>query len=158
MTPVLPELGRVLPPDVQLDGELVAYDRDGRPDFHRLTARMLHGDRSVVVTYAVFDVLAVKGLATTTQPYAQRRALLEPLDLEREGVQLVATFEDGAALFDAIVRLELEGVVAKRQRDRYRAGERVWVKTKNRAAPRFEEEQAGLRRGIETRRGARTKA
>jgi bifunctional non-homologous end joining protein LigD len=116
---------------------------------------MLHRDRSVVVTYAVFDVLAVEGLATTTQPYTQRRALLETLDLEQEGVQLVATFEDGAALFDAIGRLELGGVVAKRERDRYRAGERVWVKTQNRAAPRFEEERAGLRRSIEKGRGTR---
>jgi bifunctional non-homologous end joining protein LigD len=103
MSALLPELGRVLPPDVQLDGELVAYGRDGRPDCHRLSSRMLHGDRSVAVTYAIFDVLGVEGVATTAQPYAQRRALLETLDLEREGVQLVATFEDGQALFDATV-------------------------------------------------------
>jgi bifunctional non-homologous end joining protein LigD len=31
MSGLLPWLGRLLPPDVQLDGELVAYDRDGRP-------------------------------------------------------------------------------------------------------------------------------
>jgi bifunctional non-homologous end joining protein LigD len=158
MSGLLPELGRLLPPDVQLDGELVAYDRDGRPDFHRLSARMLHGDSTVVVTYVVFDVLAVEGLATTMQPHAHRRALLETLGLQREGVQLVATFEDGQALFDAIVALDLEGVVAKRQHDRYRAGERVWVKTKNRGAPRFEEEREGLRRSSEWPRAARAQA
>lgn len=146
MSELLPELAAALPADAQLDGELVAYDADGRPDFHRLSARMLHGDTSIAVTYVVFDVLAVEGLATTSQPYADRRALLEALDLERLGVQLVATFDDGAALFDAIVELELEGVVAKRERDPYRPGERLWVKTKNRSAPRFEEERAGIGR------------
>ena len=85
---------------MQLDGELVAYGRDGRPDFHRLTARMLHGDKTIPVTYVVFDVLAAEGMATTALPYAERRALLEALDLERPGVQLVATFDEGAALFD----------------------------------------------------------
>jgi bifunctional non-homologous end joining protein LigD len=143
MSELLPELAAALPVDVQLDGELVAYDADGRPDFHRLSARMLHGDTSIAVTYVVFDVLAAEGLATTSQPYADRRALLEALDLEQLGVQLIATFDDGAALFDAIVELELEGVVAKRERDPYRPGERLWVKTKNRSAPRFEQERAG---------------
>jgi len=54
MTDLLPEFADALPPDVQLDGELVALDVDGRPDFHRLAARMLHGHRGIV-----FDVLAV---------------------------------------------------------------------------------------------------
>jgi ATP-dependent DNA ligase len=79
-------------------------------------------------------------------PYSERRTLLETLELERPGVQLVATFDDGPALLDAIVRLDLEGVVAKRERDRYRPGERAWVKTKNRATARFVEELAGVGR------------
>src|SRR3954452_11588156 len=62
MTPLLPELAHALPPDVQLDGELVALDGDGRPDFHRLGARMLHGGAGIRVTLFVFDVLAVEGL------------------------------------------------------------------------------------------------
>jgi integrase len=36
MTAKLPELVDVLPPDVQLDGELIAWGDDGNPDFHRL--------------------------------------------------------------------------------------------------------------------------
>jgi|SRR5215211_298761 len=38
---------QALPADVQLDGELVAWDHTGRPDWHRLDARVLHGDTSV---------------------------------------------------------------------------------------------------------------
>jgi hypothetical protein len=36
MSGLLPELAVSVPPDVQLDGELGAWDRDGHPDFHRL--------------------------------------------------------------------------------------------------------------------------
>src|SRR3954454_6220714 len=95
MTPALPALGGALPRDVQLDGELVALADDGTPDFHRLSRRMLHGATAVAVAYFVFDVLAVEGLPTTMLPYAERRALLEELDVEGERVRLVATFEDG---------------------------------------------------------------
>jgi bifunctional non-homologous end joining protein LigD len=74
---LLPELARTLSASVQLDGELVALDRDGRLDFHRLGARMLHGRAGIAVTLFVFDVLAVEGLPTTPRPYSERRALLE---------------------------------------------------------------------------------
>jgi bifunctional non-homologous end joining protein LigD len=146
MTTLLPELAETLPPNLQLDGELVALDRDGRPDFHRLSARMLHGDRSIAVTYFVFDVLVVEGLPVTSQPYAERRALLEELEIEGPHVRLVATFEDGEALFEAVCDRGLEGVVAKRERDPYRPGERAWVKVKNRATARFAEERDGVGR------------
>jgi bifunctional non-homologous end joining protein LigD len=142
MTDKLPGLGRMLPPDVQLDGELVAWDESGHPDFHRLSSRMLHGDMSIPVTLMVFDVLAVEGLSVMGQPYSKRRELLETLNVESAGVQLVATFEDGEALFQVICDHGLEGVVAKRLRDPYRSGERLWQKTKNRATPRFAEERA----------------
>jgi hypothetical protein len=107
---------------------------------------MLHGRPSIAVTYFVFDVLAVDGLFTAMQPYSERRALLEQRELETERVRLVATFEDGEALFAAVCERELEGVVAQRVRDPYQLGERVWVKTKNRASARFAEERDGVGR------------
>jgi bifunctional non-homologous end joining protein LigD len=146
MTRLLPELADALPPDVQLDGELVALGADGRPDFHRLSGRMLHRDGSIAVTYFVFDVLAVEGLPTTALPYCERRELLEQLEVEGPRVRLVATFEDGEALYRVVCGQGLEGIVAKRERDPYRPGERGWVKTKNRATARFVEERDGVAR------------
>ena len=151
MTHLLPEFRKSVPEGVQLDGELVALAADGRPDFHRLTSRMLHGRTGIALTLFVFDVLAVEGLATTMEPYSERRAILEELDLENQRVKLVATFEDGEALFAAVCERGLEGVVAKRDHDPYRPGDRVWVKTKNRATARFAEERDGVGRG---RRGS----
>jgi bifunctional non-homologous end joining protein LigD len=136
MTPLLPELEQALPPNVQLDGELVALDAEGRPDFHRLSERMLHGRDSIGVTYNVFDVLAFDGESTTHEPYRARRQLLEALTFHGARARVVPTFPDGEALFAAVCEYGLEGVIAKRERDVYRPGERLWVKTKNRAAPR----------------------
>ncbi len=79
----------------------------------------------------------------TSQPYSDRRALLEELVAETRYIRL-ATFEEGQALFDVMCERGLEGVVAKRRRDPYRPGERLWVKTKNRSAARFAEELAGV--------------
>jgi len=64
------------------------------------------------------------------------------LNVEGSDVKLVATFEDGLALFNAVCTRGLEGVVAKRLRNAYRPGDRLWVKTKNRATARFAEERA----------------
>ncbi len=85
------------------------------------------------------------------QPYSERRALLEQLDLETERVRLVATFEDGEALFAVVCERRLEGIVAKRSAGAYRPGERGWVKTKNRQTARFSEERDGVGRRARAR-------
>ena len=121
MSPLLPELGS-LPENLQLDGEIVALDENGLPDFHRLSSHSpLHKRGGIAVVYFVFDVLAAAGLATTALTYAKRRALMEELDVERTQVKLVATLGDGEALFDAVCARGLEGVVAKRLCDPYKA-------------------------------------
>ena len=56
------------PAVVQLDRELIALDGDGRPDFHRVADRMLHGRVGIAVTLFVFDVLSVEGFPVTSQP------------------------------------------------------------------------------------------
>src|SRR3954451_24381843 len=77
---------------VIVDGELVALDGYGRPDFgllqHRMhvttpTAELI--DR-VPVQYVVFDLLHRKDRSLLELPYGRRRELLERLDLERPGL------------------------------------------------------------------------
>jgi bifunctional non-homologous end joining protein LigD len=148
MTNLLPEMATSLPPNVQLDGEIVALNADGVPDFHRLGSRLLHGHQRISVTYFIFDVLAIDGLPVTAQPYRKRRELLEALEVEGAHTRLVATFEDGEALFRVVCDRGLEGVVAKRGRDPYRPGSRGWIKSKNRATPRYAEELVGVIRRL----------
>jgi ATP-dependent DNA ligase len=75
-----PELAD-LPKGLVLDGELVAFALDGRPSFPLLCLRVLHGREAIPVTFMVFDVLRVEGADAMCLPYADRRALLEELDL-----------------------------------------------------------------------------
>lgn len=124
-----------------LDGEVVAFDAQGRPSFAALQRRMhvaAPGSRGLLaevpVTYVVFDLLHLDGEGTTALRYEQRRALLEELSLADRAVQTPPYFrEAGAELLDATQEQGLEGLIAKRLDSRYLPGRRVdfWRKVKN---------------------------
>lgn len=125
--------------ELVVDGEVVAWDDGGRPDFGRLQHRMhvarpspaLRAD--VPVQYVVFDLLRHGGTDLLDRPYTERRARLEELAVAGAGWVLAPSFADtpGAAVLDAARRQGLEGVVAKRRTSPYRPGRRSrdWVKT-----------------------------
>ena len=129
-----------------LDGELVAFNDTGAPHWPLVCERVLHGNRSIKVTFVAFDVLRVDGHDVMRNPWADRRALLDELGVERSCVRLSEVFDDGAALFDAVVEHGLEGVVAKRRNGAYRPGYRGWTKIKNRGYWRRESEQEAMQR------------
>jgi bifunctional non-homologous end joining protein LigD len=132
MTPLTPELA-ALPVYGTFDGELVAFDADGAPDFPLICERLLNRHHSIRLTFVIFDLLSLDGRTLLGLPYSERRAELEALDLHGPYWHTPETFDDGAALFEAICERELEGIVAKRRGGRYRPGERGWIKIKNRA-------------------------
>jgi bifunctional non-homologous end joining protein LigD len=149
MTTLLPDLGD-LPRDAVFDGEVVAF-ADGRPHFPLVCDRLLHRDSSIPLTFVIFDVLALDGEATTYLPYRERRQLLENVKFGSGPWFVAEAFDDGQALFAAVCEQGMEGVVAKRRSQRYRPGERAWVKTKNKAYWRYAEELESLRRSLERR-------
>ena len=125
-----------------IDGEIVAFDDDGRPSFGRLQPRMhITGERQVAqrmidtpVVYLLFDVLHVDGESTRSLPWTERRAVLESLDLRGANWQTPAAhIGNGDAVFAASREGGLEGVVAKRLTSRYEPGRRSkeWLKIKN---------------------------
>jgi bifunctional non-homologous end joining protein LigD len=127
---------------VILDGELVAYDDEGRPSFQRLQRRMHLASESEVrrrmgdtpVTYVIFDLLYADGKVLFERPYEERRERLEALGLDGESWQTPAYHRgDGGALLDASKAQGLEGIVAKRLGSPYRPGKRSreWLKVKN---------------------------
>jgi bifunctional non-homologous end joining protein LigD len=101
---------------------------------------VLHGKRTIAVKYMIFDVLRIDGLDVMGNVYADRRALLEELELEGPAWTTPETFDDGPALYEATLGLGLEGVVAKKLDEPYRSGERAWVKTKHRSYWRYGQE------------------
>ena len=81
--PELARLNRALSHHrVILDGEVVAFDASGRPDFGALQRRMHVGSESaqrrlakeLPVTYVIFDLLWLDGHPLTHLPYRERRA------------------------------------------------------------------------------------
>ncbi|GAB3202205.1 ATP-dependent DNA ligase [Geodermatophilus arenarius] len=141
-----PELGR-LPDtlagvDAVLDGEVVALDRLGRPDFGLLQNRMHRtGGPEVArlaaaapVTYLVFDLLAERGRSLLGLPYARRRERLDALAPQGHRWAATPWFRGGGADVHAASRDNgLEGVVAKRLDSPYRPGARSpeWRKVKH---------------------------
>ncbi|QKW11842.1 non-homologous end-joining DNA ligase [Verrucosispora sp. NA02020] len=126
--------------DALLDGEVVLFDRAGRPSFTALAERMHVRDpvkaarlaASVPVTYMIFDLLRLRGTDLTGWPYARRREALDELGLGAARWTVPPVFPDGPATYDAAGEHGLEGVMAKRADSAYRPGVRSpdWVKVK----------------------------
>jgi bifunctional non-homologous end joining protein LigD len=144
-----PEL--VVPPlgdrDLLVDGEVIALNDRGLPDFRVLQHRMhvrRHSDavrlvESIPATLMVFDLLRLDGEDLTGRPLAERRALLEGLGLERSAWQVPAAYDDGQMLWEATGQQGLEGVVSKRLASRYRFDTRSkdWLKRAHRHRASF---------------------
>jgi len=113
-----------------LDGEVVASDADGRPNFARLRVRWARPRASQLWA---FDLLALNSRDLRLQPLVKRQARLQAL-LERFGrpaVSLSEPFEDGQALLRVAEQRGLEGIVSKLRASPYRSGEcRDWRKVK----------------------------
>lgn len=130
-----------LPVRAVLDGELVAFDEHGKPDFPSLCECVLQRHSSIPLTYMVFDVISVDGDSVAARPYRERRQILEELELNAPGWWTPETFDDGETLWETVCEHELEGVVAKQRNSRYRSAYRGWVKVKNREYWRYELER-----------------
>lgn len=125
---------------VLLDGELVAHDASGRPDFGLLQQRMhlRHPSPEVLaqvpVVFYVFDLLHLDGRSLLAESYDVRRAQLAALGLDAvAGVAMPPHYTDmpAAALLEVAREHGLEGMVSKRRSSRYEAGRRspAWIKT-----------------------------
>jgi bifunctional non-homologous end joining protein LigD len=144
-----------------IDGEVVAFDEHGRPDFGLLQHRMhltdaaradaLAADRPV--SFAVFDVLVEGGEALTALSWTERRERLEALGIEADHASVPSAYDDGEALLHEMIERGMEGVVAKRRASKYRAGKRGrdWIKVKPK--PRQEFVIGGWTEGAGRRRG-----
>lgn len=104
--------------DVLFDGELVAFNAAGKPDFRA----MRKGGKAL---YVIFDVLRLDGRDLTAKTWEERRVFLEQL---RGGIDpgwhIPEVYDDGPLLWTATREQGLEGVVSKRRASTYRPGVR----------------------------------
>ncbi|GAA4696597.1 non-homologous end-joining DNA ligase [Nocardioides nanhaiensis] len=127
--------------DLVVDGEVIALDARGVPDFRVLQERMHVRNRRTVarlveqvpVTFMAFDLLRLDGHDLTARPLQERRALLEEA-LDGGAWQVPPAYDDGEMLWEATAQQGLEGIVSKRRDSRYRPGERSphWLKRAHR--------------------------
>ena len=119
------------------DGEVVALGPDGRMSFQRLQNRA--ADPQSVLRYYAFDLLYLDGFDLREVQLVDRKPLLHAVLAPIGGVQQVAAFDDGIALFHAADSSGLEGVVAKKCDSIYEPGKRVrtWLKVKTSRTDEF---------------------
>jgi bifunctional non-homologous end joining protein LigD len=109
-----------------LDGQVVALNRQGKPVFPDL----IRGQG--FIAFAAFDLLWLDGADLRPRPLSERKRLLAELLPEDTGplYKILTLDQYGRALFGAITKMDLEGIVAKRKADPYGA-ETVWYKIGN---------------------------
>lgn len=136
---IVSALASVAEAAVVLDGEIVAFDEEGRPDLPLLAQRFTAGPKrqaKVPLVYVVFDCLAIGPYDLRGFPIEARKEILRRVvpegGLANGALRLHPTFEDGAPLFQFCEEHRLEGVVAKKLGSIYRPGERTsdWLKIK----------------------------
>jgi bifunctional non-homologous end joining protein LigD len=119
-----------------IDGEVIALDQRGEPNFALLQAR-IKGNRAdaepTPFVYEVFDVLHLDGRSLLDEPLDERRRILASILRPDPRVRLSEHIEgDGIAFFDVARTRGLEGIMAKDRRSPYVPGKRTdrWQKIK----------------------------
>jgi bifunctional non-homologous end joining protein LigD len=124
-------------PDVLIDGEIVALDQNGAPDFSTLQAALSDGKTDKLIFFG-FDLLFTEGLDLRRLPLVERKAQLKRLLEARKNakqIHYVEHFESGGdAVLQSACKLALEGIVSKKLNAFYQSGRtESWTKAKCRA-------------------------
>ncbi len=125
-------------PDTLIDGEIVALNDKGNPDFSGLQAAISDGKTNNLVFYA-FDLLFADGMDIRSLSLSERKAQLKKLlDARTKNksrlIHYVTHFEvDGGAFLESARKLGLEGIVSKKLSAPHRSGRsESWTKAKGR--------------------------
>jgi DNA ligase D-like protein (predicted ligase) len=118
-----------LPEGTVVDGELVAIDDSGRPDFNLLQNFRAEASR---IHYYVFDVLCWNDRDLTRVPLVERRAVLKSVVVIRDKRIRIADYFEAAPMdvLSAVREQRLEGIIGKRKDSVYQPGKRsgAWIK------------------------------
>jgi len=118
-----------LPEGTVVDGEVVAIDDSGRPNFNLLQNFRAEAAR---IQYYVFDLLCWKDRDLTRLPLIERRMLLNALLVVNDKRIRIADYVEAAPrdLLAAVREQGLEGIVGKQKDSHYQPGKRsgAWIK------------------------------
>lgn len=114
-----------------LDGEIVAYDENGKPNFQLL--QQIGDNPNLALVYQVFDLLWLNGHSTEELPLLQRKELLKEALIETDSIKYCDHIpEKGIDFFNQMKKMELEGMIAKKADSLYLENHRStdWLKIK----------------------------
>jgi bifunctional non-homologous end joining protein LigD len=127
--PLIVEALSELPEETIVDGEVVALDQSGFPNFN-----LLQNYRSEVsrIHFFIFDLLIYEGRDLTRLPLIERRQLLSSLLKFNSGRIRITDFLEASAadMLHAVRQQGLEGIIGKRKDSPYEPGKRsgAWIK------------------------------
>ena len=126
-------------PDALIDGEIVALDHNGAPDFSTLQAALSDGETDNLIFFG-FDLLFADGMDLRRVSLGERKQRLKQLletrpKAKAKLIRYVEHFETGGdAVLQSACKLSLEGIVSKKLSAPYRSGRSEdWTKAKCRA-------------------------
>jgi DNA ligase D-like protein (predicted ligase) len=127
--PLIVEALDDLPQDTVIDGEVVAINRSGRPDFSLLQNFRSEASR---IHYFVFDLLVYENRDLTRLPLIERRELMRALlKFRSPRIRVSDYFEASAAdMLKAVRHQGLEGIIGKQKDSLYESAKRsgAWIK------------------------------
>jgi bifunctional non-homologous end joining protein LigD len=134
--PPIVEALRAIGHKAVLDGEVVVFNEEGKPDFDALQK---YNGHNTPIAYCVFDILWLDGYSLKGLPLNERKEILQQLVEGSEVLKYSESFDDGIALYQHSVELNLEGIVAKRKHSTYQENARGtdWLKTPTRKRQEF---------------------
>jgi len=119
-----------------IDGEVVVFNYRDFPDFDALQK---YNGSYTSINYCVFDLLWLDGVDLRGEPLHERKELLKKLVAKDKTFRFSESFDNGKALYEKMLEMNMEGIVAKRNDSPYIEGDRgyYWLKTPTRKRQEF---------------------
>ena len=118
--------------EMVIDGEIVVYDEHGKPSFQKL--QNYRNTDKYTIQFIVFDLLELEGKRLTNLTLLERKTQLKKVLPKSPVISYCEHVADhGKALWAELIKMDLEGMIAKRKKSVYAIGKRSndWLKIKN---------------------------
>jgi bifunctional non-homologous end joining protein LigD len=112
--------------DIIVDGEVVALNNEGLPDFDALQKTT----KETMLAFYLFDILYYDGYDLQQLSLTDRKKILSLVVPFNDVLKFSDHFDDGLELYDLIKSRQMEGIVAKKRDSAYQQGKRNndWLK------------------------------
>jgi len=115
-----------------LDGEVVLFNEEDKPDFQKL--QHYDSNHHLPLVYYVFDILSLNNKNLCDQPLTERKRILKSIINKNPVIRYSDHIDEkGIAFFEQVKKQNLEGIMAKRASSEYVTDIRTreWLKIKN---------------------------